>query len=220
MPPQAAKTVMIVDDHPVVREGIRFLLERDGEFVVIAEASDRTDALAATGTAVPDVVLVDVALRGADGLDLTRALRSRHPRLPILVVSMHDEALYAERALNAGANGYLMKDAMADTVVDAVRRVLQGDVVVSARITQRMLRAATRSGARPTQSPVDKLSDRELEVLRHIGEGMGTRAIARSMHLSVKTIETHRAHLKEKLALADANELLRYAANWLAARTQ
>ena len=178
MPPRAATTVLIVDDHPVVREGIRSLLERDGEFAVIAEASDRTEAL------------VDVALRGADGLDLTRTLQSRHPRLPILIVSMHDEALYAERALHAGARGYLMKDAMADTIVDAVRKVLQGEICVSERITQRMLRAATRSGAQEAQSPVDRLSDRELEVLRHVGEGMGTRAIARALHLSVKTIET------------------------------
>lgn len=220
MPPRAATTVLIVDDHPVVREGIRSLLERDGEFAVIAEASDRTEALAAIDAAVPDVALVDVALRGADGLDLTRTLQSRHPRLPILIVSMHDEALYAERALHAGARGYLMKDAMADTIVHAVRKVLQGEIFVSERITQRLLRAATRSGAQQPQSPVDSLSDRELEVLRHVGEGMGTRAIARAMHLSVKTIETHRAHLKEKLALADANELLRYAANWLAAQAQ
>ena len=208
------KTVLIVDDHPVVREGIRVLLERAGEYAVIAEAATQAEALATLEDAVPDVALIDVALRGGDGLELTKMLQARFPRLPILIVSMHDEALYAERALAAGASGYVMKDVMSDTVVDAVRAVLRGDIFVSEHIVQHLVRSFARGGARQAASPVDALSDRELEVLRHIGEGMSTRMIAETLHLSVKTIETHRAHLKEKLGLADGNELLRYAVTW------
>ena len=206
--------MLIVDDHPAVREGIRALLERSGEYVVIAEAASQAEALAALEGAVPDVAIIDVALRGGDGLELTKMLQARFPRLPILIVSMHDEALYAERALAAGAGGYVMKDVMSDTVVDAVRTVLRGEIFVSEQIVQRVVRSFARGGARQCNSPVDALSDRELEVLRHIGEGMSTRTIAVALHLSVKTIETHRAHLKDKLGLADGNELLRYAVTW------
>lgn len=209
------KTVLIVDDHPVVREGIRALLERAGEFAVIAEAASQAEALKELDGAIPDVALIDVALRGGDGLELTKMMRARFPRLPILIVSIHDEALYAERALAAGASGYVMKDVMSDTVVDAVRTVLRGDIFVSEKIVQKMVRSIARGGRRRGNSAIDALSDRELEVLRHLGEGMSTRMIAEALHLSVKTIETHRAHLKEKLGLADGNELLRYAVTWL-----
>ena len=213
------KTVLIVDDHPVVREGIRALLERAGEYAVIAEAASQTEALTELEGAIPDVALIDVALRGGDGLELTKVIRARFPRLPILIVSMHDEALYAERALAAGASGYVMKDVMSDTVVDAVRTVLRGDIFVSEQMVQKMVRSIARGGRRRGDSAVEALSDRELEVLRHLGEGMSTRMIAEALHLSVKTIETHRAHLKEKLGLADGNELLRYAVTWLDSST-
>ena len=209
------RTVLVVDDHPIVREGVRSLLEREEEFEVIAEASSHSEALAAVQERAPDVAIIDIALQGADGLELTKTIRAQYPQLPVLVVSMHDEALYAERALNAGASGYVMKDVMSDTVVAAVRKVLAGDIYVSEQIIQRMFRDFASAGTRASDSPVSTLSDRELEVLRHIGEGHGTRQIAETLNLSVKTIETYRAHIKEKLGLANANELVRYAVMWL-----
>lgn len=215
VPAGTRKTVLIVDDHPVVREGIRALLERAGEYAVIGEAASQAEALNELEAAVPDIALVDLALHGGDGLELTKMIGTRFPRLPILIVSMHDEALYAERALAAGASGYVMKDVMSDTIVDAVRAVLGGNIFVSEQIVQRMVRSVARGGRRQGNSAVEALSDRELEVLRHIGEGMSTRMIAEALHLSVKTIETHRTHLKEKLGLADGTELLRYAVTWL-----
>ena len=211
------QTVLVVDDHPVVRDGIRALLERAGEYTVIAEAASQAEALSALEDVVPALALIDISLRGGDGLELTKMLRARYPLLPILVVSMHDEALYAERSLAAGAAGYVMKHVTPDTLVEAVRTVLRGDVFVSADVVQHMVRSFARGGGRRGVSGVDALSDRELEVLRDIGAGKSTRTIARELHLSVKTIETHRSHLKEKLGLADSNELLRYAVTWLSA---
>lgn len=216
-PTVSPKTILIVDDHPVVREGIRALLERVGEFTVIAEAASQEEALVALEDVTPDVALIDISLQGSDGLELTKTLRARLPQLPILIVSMHEEAMYAERSLAAGANGYVMKHVMPDTVVDAVQTVLRGDIFVSDQIVQHMVRNFARGSRRQPAERfgVHSLSDRELEVLRHIGAGENTRTIARVLHLSVKTIETHRAHLKEKLGLADSNELLRYAVTWL-----
>jgi DNA-binding NarL/FixJ family response regulator len=204
---------VVVDDHPIVRQGIRTLLEQQEDLRISGEAGSHREALSAIDRAKPDAVIVDISLDGSDGLELTKTLRSRHPDLPILVMSMHDESLYAERVLRAGGNGYLMKQEVASKVVDAVRAVLAGKIYLSERVGQKVLHAAT--GPSPfAESPVAPLSDRELEVYRLVGRGKSTREISEALGLSVKTIETHRAHIKEKLGLRNAVELVRSAAQW------
>ena len=214
------RSVLIVDDHPIVREGMRSLLERDGHFEVRAQAGSFSDALDALSGEPFDIAIIDISLQGADGLELTKTVRAQYADLPILIVSMHDETLYAERALSAGANGYIMKEVIAEKIVEAVTKILRGDIYVSEAVIQRMFRDFSNSGARPLEPTVSHLSDRELEVLRHIGEGHGTRQIAEHLSLSVKTIETYRAHIKEKLVLANANELVRFAISWLNEETK
>ena len=162
----------------------------------------------------PDVAIVDISLRGTDGLELTKAIREMEDAMPILIMSMHDEVLYAERALRAGANGYIMKDQVADNIVEAIRRVLRVDIYVSEGVRQRILRGVR--GIKDKNKPsVDRLSDRELEVFRLLGEGLGTRQIAEQLNLSIKTIESYRAHMKEKLNLSSGTELVRYAVQWV-----
>ena len=205
--------VLIIDDHPIVRQGIRSLIEAEPGFEVIGEASGREEALAALEGDVPDVAIVDISLKGSDGLELTKVFHASFPNLKVLIVSMHDEELYAERALRAGASGYLMKDELADTIIDALHAISQGRIHVSEAIRQRILHRSVDGPA--TESSIERLSDRELEVLRLIGLGFGTRQIAETLNLSIKTIETYRAHLKEKLSIPTAPELVRYAVTWM-----
>jgi len=210
-----SKGVLVVDDHPIVRQGIRSVLDHEPDLHVCGEAESARDALTAFQTARPDVAIIDISLKGADGLELTKSIRAQDKEMPILIISMHDEAIYAERVLRAGANGYVMKQEVSDRIVDAIRQVLRGNIYVSDPIRQRIL-MGIRSGAGDEHvSPIERLSDRELEVFRLIGQGQGTREIAEQLHLSVKTIETYRAHIKEKLNLANATELVRYAVQWL-----
>ena len=212
--PGERSRVFVVDDHPIVRQGLALLINSQADLVVCGEAEEAAGALVALATARPDILLADISLNGPDGLDLLKAVRARRPTLPVLVLSMHDESIYAERALRAGANGYIMKQEATDRVLTAIRRILQGDVYLSDRAANRMVQRYVRGGAPDTRPAVSILSDRELEVFRLIGEGHSTRDIATELHLSVKTVETYQAHIKEKLSLKSARELVQRAIEW------
>ncbi len=208
--------ILIVDDHPIVRQGLKRLLDRHSDLVVCAEASDGHEALEAIRASKPDAAVVDIMLADASGIELIKSIKARHPDVAILVLSYHDEAIYAERALRAGAAGYIMKNESTDELVNALRRVLSGAVYLSEGMASRMLTQLVGSASPAAGPPVERLTDRELEVFVMIGRGKGTREIADALHLSVKTIESHRAHIKEKLNLETGSELLCYAITWLA----
>jgi DNA-binding NarL/FixJ family response regulator len=205
--------VFLVDDHPIVRQGLALFIEREPDLMVCGEAEDATSALQAIQESTPDFVILDISLDGRDGLELLKTLRVRHPNLPVLVLSMHEESMYAERSLRAGANGYIMKQEAADKVITAIRQILGGDVYLSDRLTKRMLQQFVNGSISP-RDPLVKLSDRELEVFRLIGAGHGTRQIADELHVSAKTVESYQAHIKEKLALRNARELVQHAVEW------
>jgi DNA-binding NarL/FixJ family response regulator len=209
--------VFLVDDHPIVRQGLALFIEREPDLTVCGEAEDATSALQAIRESTPDFVILDISLDGRDGLELLKTLRAGHPNLPVLVLSMHDESVYAERSLRAGANGYIMKQEAADKVITAIRQILGGDVYLSDRLTKRMLQQFVNGSISP-RDPLAKLSDRELEVFRLIGAGHGTRQIADELHVSAKTIESYQAHIKEKLALRNARELVQHAVEWSLAK--
>jgi len=217
LPPATAETkrLLIVDDHPVFRHGIIQLLGRLGDATVCAEADNAQAALEAMRLHKPDVVLLDVCMPGTNGIELIKLMLAEQPRLIILVLSMHDESLYALRALRAGAKGYVMKQQAMENVLDALRRVIGGGIYVSPQFSEKLVFKAIRGSDSDFGSPVDKLSDRELEVLQLFGRGKTTREIAETLHLSVKTIETHRAHIKEKLGFRHADELVKFAVEWM-----
>ena len=204
--------VMLVDDHPIVRHGFSQLLAAEPDISVVAQAADARAALEAAELA--DVAVVDVSLGSASGIDLIRELKDREPRIHVLVVSMHDELLYAERALRAGAAGYVMKHETTDTIIRAIRTVAAGGMAVSESVSLRMLQRWAANGAPRSESPLDGLSDRELQVLELMGRGLGTRAIAEQLHISVKTVESYRARLKDKMNLRTGTELVRFAVRW------
>jgi DNA-binding NarL/FixJ family response regulator len=206
--------IFIVDDHPIVREGLSLMMNREPDLMVCGEAEEATGALQAITSARPDLLIVDISLSGPDGLDLLKSIRARYPSLPVLILSMHDESIYAERALRAGANGYIMKQEATEKVLVAVRQILAQKVYVSDRIANRMLQQYIKGSVSERQSPIAELSDRELEVFRLIGEGHGTRKIAEELHLSVKTVESYQAHIKEKLSLKNGRELVQRAIQW------
>jgi DNA-binding NarL/FixJ family response regulator len=212
-----AKNVLIVDDHPVVRRGLRELLDGETGLQVVGEAASEAEALeVAEQEPAPDLALVDVHLQDGSGIELVKQLRSQHEGLPVLVISMHDETLYAERALAAGAHGYIMKQAPEEEMLAAVRRILDGRFSISDEIRERLfpLEAGTLTDASNGDPPVGRLSDRELEVFLLISRGWAPRHIAEKLHLSVKTVETHRRHIRRKLGLENAAELRRYAVAW------
>jgi DNA-binding NarL/FixJ family response regulator len=209
-PDQPAR-VIIVDDHPIVRKGLAQLINDESDLHVCAEAATPQEALEEIGNSRADVAVVDLSLGQDSGLELIKDIRVRYPDLPVLVLSMHDESLYADRVMRAGAMGYIMKDEASDRVIGAIRLVLGGEVYLSEALSSAMLRRMARRSEEPVRSPIERLSDRELEVLRLIGKGLGTRQVAESLHLSVKTIENHREHIKEKLDLASSVELMRLA---------
>jgi DNA-binding NarL/FixJ family response regulator len=211
----ARARVFVVDDHPIVRQGLAQLINQECDLIVCGEASDSYGALESILKLNPDIIIADISLEGADGIDLLKTIRMRDVRIPVLILSMHDEALYAERALRAGAMGYIMKQEATDKFLLALRAVLRGDIYVSDRMAAKMLRQFVKSPERPTTSPIELLSDRELEVFRLIGQGRGTREIATELHLSVKTVEAYRAHIKEKMTLSTATELVRHAVQWV-----
>jgi DNA-binding NarL/FixJ family response regulator len=210
------KRVLIVDDHPVLRRGMATLISHHDDFEICGEADNAQSGLQAMREQVPHIALVDISLPGTDGLELIKLMLAEQPKLRILVVSMHDESLYALRSLRAGAKGYLMKAEALEQIVTALRKIDAGDIYVTPRFSERLVFKAIQSLEGGMGSPVDRLSDRELEVLRLLGKGLGTRDIARGLHLSVKTIETHRAHIKEKLGFKEAAEMIRFAIDWAA----
>jgi len=208
--------ILIVDDHPIVRQGLKRLIDQHADLVVCAEASDGHEALEAIRASKPDAAIVDIMLAEASGIELIKDIKARYPDVAILVLSYHDEVIYAERALRAGAAGYIMKDESAEELVNALCRVLSGAVYLSEGMASRMLTQLVGGASPAAGSPVERLTDRELEVFEMIGRGKSTREIAEALHLSVKTIESHRAHIKEKLGLETGTELVRYAVTWLA----
>jgi DNA-binding NarL/FixJ family response regulator len=217
-PKPVQKRLLIVDDHPMMRTGLAQLIDNEGDLKVCAEADNAGQAINAVAKHKFDLALVDISLPDKNGLELIKDIRTLNPALPILVVSMHDEMIYAERVLRAGARGYIMKQEGGQKFLQAIRRVLGGQVYVSEKMSARILEnfSGGQAGATgPTGSPVHKLSDREFEVFRLIGQGVGTSEIAVRLHLSVKTVEVHRANIKQKLNLVTATELVRYAVRWL-----
>jgi DNA-binding NarL/FixJ family response regulator len=210
--------IVIVDDHPIVRQGLAELINHEDDLVVCGQAEEAPEAMGVIKAIKPDMVIVDILLKETSGMELIKDIKARYPNLAVLALSMHDESLYAERALRAGAKGYIMKAEATEKVIGAIRKILSGDVYLSepmaAKLIHKLVGGRTEVGA----SAVDRLSDRELEVFRLIGQGYGTRQIAEKLHLSVKTIETYRAHIKEKLNLSDAAELLQYAIQWVSSQ--
>jgi DNA-binding NarL/FixJ family response regulator len=202
--------VFLIDDHPIVRQGLALFINREPDLMVCGEADGATSALKAIRDSIPDFVVLDISLDGPDGLELLKTLRAEYPNLPVLILSMHDESTYAERALRAGANGYIMKQEATEKVLTAIRHILGGDVYLSDRLTKRMLQQFVHGSISP-RDPLAKLSDRELEVYRLIGAGHGTRQIADELHVSTKTVESYQAHIKEKLSLRNARELVQHA---------
>jgi DNA-binding NarL/FixJ family response regulator len=203
--------VLLVDDHALVRQGMAAIINEQPDMTVCGEADGVRSAIAAVAETEPNVALVDLSIKDGDGLELLRDIRSRFPDVRTLVISMYDETVYAERALRAGAKAYLMKAEAARTVIAAIRLVLRGGTYLSPRMSARLADQSQRGPEGAGKSGSDRLSDRELQVLRCVGRGMSTREIADELFISVKTVEAHREHIKEKLGLVSAGELLRYA---------
>ena len=208
--------VLLVDDHPIVRHGLGLLIDQEEDLMVCGETSSAVETLDNFKQMEADIAVVDISLQGTSGLELTKALKEIQPSLPILVLSMHDESLYAERALRSGARGYVMKQESAETVLKAIRKVLSGGVYLSERLSSQILREfVDGTEAQVEKFGIETLSDRELEVFELIGRGHSTRDVANRLGLSVKTIETHRAHVKQKLKIDTATELVHRAFHWV-----
>jgi len=212
--PRDKRRVFLVDDHPIVRQGLALLINSQPDLVVCGEASSYAEAVKGIEQTQPELAIADIGLEEGNGLDLVKRVAERIPGVAALVLSMHDETIYAERAIRAGASGYVMKGEPADTILGAIRHVLDGGTHLSERVREKLLRSMIGQGKTSHGEPTDRLSDRELEVFIRIGQGYGTRDIADSLHISVKTVETYRTHIREKLGLADGGELLRYAIEW------
>ncbi|HEV2701730.1 MAG TPA: response regulator transcription factor [Steroidobacteraceae bacterium] len=212
------RRVLIVDDHPIVRHGLRQMIDAEPDLMVCGEAQSDREARAALRAVDPDVMIVDVSLAQGDGMDLVREVHAQRPQLPMLVLSMHDETIYAERLLAAGARGYIMKEAAYDQLLVALRKVLGGGVYLSEAMAAR-LGTHGDAGAPPLADPVGRLSNRELQVLSLIGRGLSSRQAAESLSVSVKTVESHRQSLKRKLNLATNAQLLQYSLKWYAGRS-
>ncbi len=207
--------ILIVDDHPLVREGLADLVNKEKDLVVCGQAEDAYQAMEAIRELKPDMVIVDISLKETSGLDLIKDIKIQHPGLPVLTLSMHEESVYAERALRAGAKGYIMKREATKKVVTAIRKVLNGQLYLSEKMTTRLVRKLVDGKPEAGTSPIDRLTDRELEVFSLLGRGNGTRQISEQLHLSVKTIETYRSRIKGKLNLTSASELLQHAFQWV-----
>src|SRR6056297_2241901 len=209
------KKVYIVDDHPLMRKGLVMTIEKEMGFEVSGQNESAEGALSEIVKNVPDVAVVDISLPGMNGIELIKNLLHQLPNLKILVVSRHDEELYAERALRAGAKGYLMKLEAAETLITAINQILKGGIYLSDKIGTKMLMKLTSGNASKSDNPLDVLSDRELEVFELTGKGLSTRNIGNKLQISVKTVESHRANIKDKLHLDTANELMRHAVRWV-----
>lgn len=212
---ERAYRVLIVDDHPIVREGLERLLSRESDLVVCGQAEDASRALELLASAHPDLAIVDISLASGNGLDLVRQMRAKSPEIRILVSSMHDESLYAERALRAGARGYINKQQATEKIVEALRRILDDRIYLSERMTDRLLSKVVDRSERRKKISVDRLSNRELQVLELIGNGVGTAEIAERMILSIKTVETYRQRIRQKLSLKNGAALASFASQWV-----
>ena len=212
------KRILIADDHPIVRRGYRALIDQESDMQVCCETANASEALSLVSTLKPDMVITDLVLAGINGLELVKQLKELRPDLPVLVVSMHDESLYAERSIAAGARGYLMKSAADTQVIEAIRKIMKGGFYLSDFIAQRLI-ARTAGGQQPrTSSAAETLSDRELEVFILIGQGHSTAQIAEQMKLSPKTVDTYRQRIREKLVIESSSELVRQAVLWVEGR--
>lgn len=207
--------ILIVDDHPIVRHGLALLINQEADLSVCGEAEEAHKAVEAIAALKPDMVIVDISLKSTDGIELVKRIKAQDETLSILVLSMHDESLYTERALRAGARGYIMKQEANEQVVMAIRQVLSGEIYVSDKMRMKLLRKIVDRRLAAGDSLIDDLSDRELEVFRLIGRGYRTRKIAEVLHVSVKTVESYREHIKQKMKLRDATELLQQAIQWV-----
>jgi DNA-binding NarL/FixJ family response regulator len=207
------KRIVIIDDHPIVRKGFAQLINRESDLTVVGEAEDHLSAQTVISETQPDLALVDLTLKESDGLELIKIINVQYPKVKTMVISLHDERVYAERALRAGAKGYIMKSEATENVMTAIRTVLKGSMYLSDDMQARMLLQFAGNSQKET-SPIDILSDREFEVFRMIGDGLETREIAKRLTLSVKTIETYKSHLKTKLDLHSSTELIQRAVEW------
>ncbi len=206
------KKIVIIDDHPIVRQGLAQLINQAKDLQIIGEAESTAEAVSLINETLPSLALVDITLRDSNGIELIKDLKKLHPRMPVLVVSLHDESIYAERALRAGAKGYIMKAEAIDNIMTAIRVVLSGGIYLSNKFRAQILEKLTNQ--QTNKSLLDILSDRELEVFQLMGEGLNTREIAETLFLSIKTIETYKSHLKRKLNLKNSTELIQHAVEW------
>src|SRR5438552_5454065 len=216
--PLDVKRIVIVDDHPLFRKGLEQLIHSDSAFAVCGEASNASEAMDVIRKLNPDLAIVDLSLPGANGIELIKNIRAEFPKLPILVLSMHDESLYALRALRAGAEGYVMKHEAMANVIQAIHEVFNGRPYLSPAMAAQVITKFAHRGSQSEADAVERLSDRELEILELIGKGKEVRQIAKLLHLSPKTVETHRAHIKEKLNLQNARQVARFAVQWVGTR--
>jgi len=216
--PPDAKRIVIVDDHPLFRKGLEQLIHSDGAFAVCGEASNASEAMEVIRKLNPHLAIVDLSLPGSNGIELIKNIRAEFPKLPILVLSMHDESLYALRALRAGAEGYVMKHEAMANVIRAIQEVFSGRPYLSPAMAAQVITKFATKSSEGESDAVERLSDRELEILELIGKGDDVHHIAKRLHLSPKTVETHRAHIKEKLQLKNAREVARFAVQWVDAR--
>ena len=218
---KTSRRVLIVDDHPIVRQGLRRMIDLEPDLTVCGEAQGEREARAAIRDLEPDVAIVDISLGQGDGLELVRNVHAQHPALPMLVLSMHDELIYAERLLGAGARGYIMKQAASEQLLIALRKVLDGEIYMSEAVSAIVGQGRPGSSASAVGTdPIGRLSNRELQVLNLIGRGQSSREAAEALGLSVKTVETHRQSLKRKLNLATNAQLVQYAINWYTSRSK
>jgi DNA-binding NarL/FixJ family response regulator len=211
--------VYVVDDHPIMRSGVAQLISLESDMVVVGEAADAVSAFTGILDTKPDIVVVDISLPGKNGLELIKDIRSAEKSVAILVHSMHDENLYVERALRAGAQGYLDKQEGGEKLIEAIRTVLFGEIYVSSSMSSKLIDVFSNRKT-PTSDPIEGLSDRQFEIFQMIGRGKGTRAVAAELGVSVKTVDAHRANIKEKLRLGSGNELVRYAVRWIESQNQ
>jgi DNA-binding NarL/FixJ family response regulator len=214
------KRLLLVDDHPIVLHGLAQLIRAEKDLDVCGQAGSAAEGLQAIGKLKPDLVVADLTLPDKHGLEFIKDVQAMHPGVLILVLSMHDEALYAERILRAGARGYVMKETAAEALIIAARKVLGGGIYLSDRMAGQMLELVAGQGKQASASPLDRLTDRELEVLQLIGQGRATRHIAKQLHISARTVDAHRAHIKDKLQLEDGPALVRYAVRWMESKTK
>jgi DNA-binding NarL/FixJ family response regulator len=214
-PAPARRKILLIDDHPMMRVGFTTLIDAEGDLLVCCQAANGEAALREIPGCRPDLIITDMTMPGRGGLEFIKDMKALHPEVPVLVVSMHDEALYAERVLRAGARGYLMKEAGGEKLLEAIRKVLGGHTYLSETMSARVLDNLSGHKPRGSDSPIEKLSDREFEVFQLIGEGKTSREIAAQLHISSKTVDVHRGRIKEKLLLKDVTALVRHAVRWV-----